>query len=174
MRERLFRIKKTPVDFKSDGFTLVEVLVAVFILGVALTATSYLIIVNIQNANAIRNNIIASGLLQEGVEIVRNIRDRDWHLGNSFGASVPDGTWRNQWDSLSLLPGLGFDFPLKRDPASGLYGYDTGTDTFFHRTLEIYTIVPGVEKRVDVTVSWVERGGVTKSLRAETHLYNWR
>ena len=46
---------------------------------------------NNRSAAAIKNNFIASGLVQEGMEVVRNIRDQDWFLGNSFGASLADG-----------------------------------------------------------------------------------
>ena len=170
----------------SGGFTLIEILVAVFIFGVALTATSYLIIVNIQNANAVRNNIIASGLLQEGVEVTRNIRDRGWHLdpANPTLNSLPDGTYRVQWNSIQCdgagAPSgcatppfltLGSNPVLKRDTGTGLYSYNTGTDTIFRRTVQIATISP-VEKRVTVTVSW-SRGSTTQSVSAEAHLYNW-
>lgn len=180
-------LKPITYNLKSDpGFTLVEVLVAVFILGVALTATSYIIIVNIQNANAIRNNIIASGLLQEGIEAARNIRDRGWHLdpANPNLNSLPDGTYRVQWDSIQCdgvgqpagcssnpFIALGSNPVLKRDPASGLYGYDTGNDTIFRRTITI-TTVSAIDKRVEVTVSW-QRGSLTQSVSAEAHLYNW-
>lgn len=151
----------------------------------ALTATSYIITVNIQNANAVRNNIIASGLLQEGIETVRNIRDRDWHLGNAFGASVPDGQYRIQWNSVQCdgagapsgcasppFLAVGSNPFLKRDSGTGVYSYDTGTDSLFKRTVEI-TTVSAVEKRVLVTVSW-ERAGINQSVSAETHLYNWK
>lgn len=180
-------VKKRTKNFYDDrGFTLIEVLVAVFILGVALTATSYLIIVNIQNANAIRNNIIASGLLQEGIEVARNIRDRGWHLdpANPNLNSLPAGAYRIQWNSIqcdgSGLPAgclsnpflaLGSNPMLRRDPATGLYGYDAGSDTIFRRTVTI-TTVSAVDKRIEVTVSW-QRGNLTQSVSAEAHLYNW-
>lgn len=151
----------------------------------ALTATFYIIIVNIQSANAIRNNIVASGLLQEGLEVARNIRDRDWHLGNVFGVSLPDGLYRVQWNSIQCegvgiplgcfsppLIAVGANPALKKDPATGLYSYDVGADTIFKRTVQI-TTVSAVEKRVVVSVSW-ERGSVTQSVGAETHLYNWK
>lgn len=169
-----------------QGFTLVEILVALFIFSVALTAIFYIILVNIQNANAVRNNITASGLLQEGIEVTRNIRDRGWHLdpNNPTLNSLPDGTYRVQWNSIQCdgggqpagcLPNpflaLGSNPFLKRDSVSGLFNYDSGSDTLFRRTVQIETI-SSVEKRITVTVSW-QRGSITKSVSAEAHLYNW-
>ena len=62
------------------GFTLVEILVSLSIFSIALTAIFYLLTSNLKEASLIENNFIASGLVQEGMEVVRNIRDRDWFL----------------------------------------------------------------------------------------------
>ncbi len=159
------------------GFTMIETLVAIFIFGITLTATSFIMITNLNTAKSIRNGYIASGLVQEGIEVVRNMRDRDWFLNvppgaNPFGTTIPDGTRRVQWDSTTLIA-VGVNPPLKKDSASGLYSYTTGTDTIFKRTITITTIIPNVEKRIVAQVQWDERG-VTKSLSAEEHLFNWR
>ena len=154
------------------GFTLVEVLIAVFIFGLAFTATSYILTTNLRSATSIRNNFVASGLAQDGIEVVRNIRDRDWFLGNSYGASFPDGIYRIQWNSQSLIA-FGSNPKLRKDSVSGLFSYDSGSDTIFTRTVNISTIRANVEKRVIVTINWNDRGA-TKSLSAEEHLYNWR
>ena len=157
----------------SAGFTLVEVLVAILIFGASFAATSYVLTLNLRSAAAIRNNFIASGLVQEGIEVVRNIRDRDWFLDNPFGTSIPDGTYRVQWNSNSLIA-LGVNPRLKKDSNSGIFSYDSGSDTIFKRTVNISTPQAGVEKRIIVTVSWTERGGFEKSLSAEEHLFNWK
>lgn len=156
----------------SKGFTLIEVLVVVFIFGVALTAVSFMLSTNVRSAEEIKNNFIASGLAQEGMEVVRNIRDRDWFLGNAFGASIPDGSYRVQWNSQSLLP-QGSNPNLKRDDNNGLISYDSGTDIIFKRTIEVSTVVANVEKKIVITVSWSDRG-VTRSLVTEGHLFNWK
>lgn len=150
-----------------------EIFIAIFLFGLAFTATTFILTMNSRSAAAIKNNFIASGLAQEGMEVVRNIRDQDWFLGNSFGASIPDGTYRIQWDSQVLLA-LGGNPYLKRDPITGIFGYDAGSDTIFKRTMDISTITASVEKKVVVTISWTERGGASKSLSAEEHLFNWK
>ena len=153
--------------------TLVEVLIAVFIFSIAFTATSFVVTTNLRSASAIRDNFIASGLAQEGMEVVRNIRDRDWFLGNAFGASIPDGAYRVQWNSQALLA-LAPDPHLKKDGVNGMFSYDTGNDTIFNRTVNISTIAANVEKKIVITVSWTARGGATKTLSAEEHLFNWK
>lgn len=155
-----------------SGFTLVEVLITLFIFSLALTATSFILTTNLRSASAIRNNFVASGLAQEGMEVVRNIRDRDWFLDNPFGTSTTDGSYRVQWNSQTLI--TLFPNPnLKKDNGSGIFSYDTGSDTIFKRVIDISTVVPNVEKKIVVTVSWDDRG-TTKSLSAEGHLFNWK
>ena len=105
--------------------------------------------------------------------MARNLRDKDWFLGNAFGASIPDGTYRVQWDSQVLIA-LDGNPNLKKDAATGIYSYDLGNDTIFKRTIEINTVVAGVEKKVVTNVTWVERGGAAKSVSAESHLFNWK
>lgn len=156
----------------NSGFTLVEVLVTIFIFGLALTATSFVLSANLRSASAIRNNFLASGLVQEGIEITRNLRDKEWFLTNSFGASIPDGSYRVQWNSQSLII-FGSNPNLKKDISTGIFSYDSGNDTIFTRTVVISTVVPGVEKKIVVTVNWNDRI-INKSVSAEEHLFNWR
>lgn len=153
------------------GFTLVEVLVSVLIFSLALTAVFYVLVVNLGDAELIKNNFIASGLVQEGMEVVRNIRDSDWHANNPFGTGIPDGNYRVQWNSQSLMAFA--DSYLKKDSGTGFFSYDSGGDTFFKRSVVISTISPGVEKKVVVTVTWSEKGK-PRSVSAEDHLFNWK
>ncbi len=162
----------------SDGFTLIETLVAIFVFGVALTSVTAILITNNNTANFVKNSYIASGLAQEGVEVVRNLRDGDWLASRSFGAfgsttglPVADSTYRVQWNSTTLLANQ--DVFIKKDSISGIYSYDTGVNTPFKRTVQITTITSNVEKRIAVNVSWTERG-IPRSINAEDHLYNWR
>ena len=153
------------------GFTLVEALVSLLIFSIALTAVFYILFINIGDAELIKNNFIASGLIQEGMETVRNIRDSDWHANNPFGAGIPDGNYRVQWNSQSLMAFA--DSYLKKDSGTGFFSYDSGGDTLFKRAVTISTISPDVEKKVVVTVTWSEKGRPI-SISAEDHLFNWK
>jgi len=62
------------------AFSLGEVLVSAFVLTVGLTATTALIVGSISNSYDNREAVIASELAQEGVELVRNVRDQNFAL----------------------------------------------------------------------------------------------
>src|SRR3989338_11208597 len=121
-----------------NGFTIIE-LVASLIVLIAILQTFLFISSSVNSSSLLRDSLIAANLAQEGIEVVRNIRDRDWFLGNSFQTSLSDGFWLVQWDSLSLLA-LNGNPPLKKNQATGVFSYDSGTDTLFRRTVNISTV----------------------------------
>jgi len=155
---------------RQQGFTLVEAMVALVILTTALGPMLYLANSAVNSAYIIRDNMIASGLAQEGVEVVRNIRDANWLNGRAFDAGLTNGTYRTEWNSTSLLT-LSSNPPLKLD--NGLYNYSFGTATPFKRAISI-TKVNGGELQVTSAVSWELRGGSIKTIQAEDHLFNWK
>lgn len=59
------------------GFSLLEVIIAIFVLTIGITGALKLIVSTLTNSINTRNAVIASGLAQEGVELVRNIRDNN-------------------------------------------------------------------------------------------------
>lgn len=159
-----------------QGFTIVELLVAILILSLALTASAGMFVLNNASANLIRNSYIASSLAQEGIELARNLRDSDWFasrpwgsFGNASGA-VADGDYRVQWNDRQLR--VFSDTALNRNQTTGIFSYDAGSLTLFKRKITL-TTVSAVEKKVVVTVSWDQKG-IAKSLMAEEHLFNWR
>jgi len=152
------------------GFTLVETLVSLVILSVVivpiLSLSNIVAGVNI----SLQDDLVASGLAQEGVEIVRAIRDTNWFNARTFDYDLNDGTYRVEWNSTTLLA-------LNDNPAlnlnDGLYTYLGGTPSKFSRTVTITKINTG-ELRTVSNVTWTGRGGVNKSISAESHLFNWK
>jgi type II secretory pathway pseudopilin PulG len=78
-----------------QGQTLLELLIALFILVLVLTATIALIVNSINAGRESRNRLVAASLAREGVEIVRNIRDSNWiDPGDPTGIPVvPPPNW---------------------------------------------------------------------------------
>lgn len=156
-----------------NGFTLIEVIVSIGIISLVLVGVMLSISLSLSSAARVKNNLIAANLAQEGLEIVRNIRDKDWHSGGSFGASLANGNYLVDWNSQSLLSFS--DSFLKKD-AVGLYNYSSGQDTIFKRKIIIENSLqnpPTVEKTAKVEVSWQEKSG-SKTIQAELRLFNWK
>lgn len=159
-----------PEKLNKNGFTLIEALMALVILTISL-GPALVLSSNVSSvASIIQNNLIAANLSQEGVEVVRAIRDSNWYSGLAFDAGLSDGDYRIEWNSTSLIA-LGSNPSLKKN--SGLYNYSLGTDTIFKRTVTI-TRMNSEELRVVSSVTWTERGERIKNIKTESHLFDWK
>ncbi len=160
--------------------TIIEAMVAVLILSLGLIPVFNTLLLANNFSSAIKNNLIAANLAQEGVEVVRALRDQEWLAYNCFGSvcgSSLVGTWIVQWNSNWALPStlpqpVGANPPLNID-ASGLYTYGSGTPTNFRRKVTVTEPVPGVQLQVVVEVTWPEKNS-TQTITVESHLYNWK
>ncbi len=157
------------------GFSLMEVIIAIFVITIGITGAMSLITYSISNVAISKSKIIAVSLAQEGIEVVRNIRDTnwiedvDWNDGLDPAVDCPGGC-RIQYSSLSLMS-LSSNPALKID-GNSFYQYDVGADTRFHRKIEI-TNISANEIKVVSEVTWNERGRSPEVI-AETRLYNWK
>ena len=154
----------------SKGFTLIEALVALVILTTALGPALVLSSNISSTASVIQNNLIAANLSQEGLEVVRALRDANWYNGLPFDTGLADGSYRIEWSSNALIA-LGPNPFLKIN--AGLYNYSSGTDTIFKRTVTI-TKINTEELRIISDVTWTERGNRARDVRAESHLFDWK
>ncbi|OGI15256.1 MAG: hypothetical protein A3E38_00430 [Candidatus Moranbacteria bacterium RIFCSPHIGHO2_12_FULL_54_9] len=76
-----------PFTEKLQGFLIIEVLISAFLLTIGLVATTVLISGSLGHSLDTRDTIIAVELAQEGVELVRNVRDNNVASGgNGFAA----------------------------------------------------------------------------------------
>jgi len=161
---------------EKNGFTLLEVMITLVVISLGLTGAFMIIKDNFAVASRVKNNMIAAHLAQEGVEVVRNIRDGEWHSSLlNFGDLVQDGdNWAVQWNSNELDSDNSDNF-LKIDNTTAIYSYDSGNPTIFKRKIEISSAVDeeSFHKIVTVYVNWSERG-TPKSVRVEEHLYDWK
>ena len=162
--------KLNRVRCAEKGFTLVEALVALVILTIALGPALVLSSNISSTASVIQNNLIAANLSQEGVEIIRALRDANWYNGLPFDTGLTDGSYRIEWSSNTLIA-LGSNPPLKI--SAGLYNYSSGVDTVFKRTVTI-TKINSEELRIISEVAWTERGNRARSVKAESHLFDWK
>lgn len=166
---------------KGEGFTLMEVIISVAVIITALVASIALLSFSISGISANKSKLIAASLVQEGLEIVRNIRDSNWFAGNT-GPDDGTGTdWREglgetlgstfhtvQYDELTVLSGD----PSLYINTNGFYTHnETSTVTSFERKIYI-EYIDNNQIKVTCEVNWKERGR-DRNITAETRLYNW-
>ena len=70
---------------------MIELIVALFILILGVTSLVSLNITTVKTGAENKDQILASNLAREGVEIVRNIRDSNWLAGKNFAAGLSSG-----------------------------------------------------------------------------------
>jgi len=72
------------------GFSLLEVIIAIAILSTGIVASVSLISRTISASSAVKNQLIAVNLAQEGIEVIHNIRHTNWINDRpwSFGLEI--------------------------------------------------------------------------------------
>lgn len=151
------------------GFSLLEVIVAIFVIAIGVTGSLSLINYCISSAAIGKSQIIAANLAQEGLEIVRNIRDSNWLEDATWNDGLGEGEWRVQYDSLNLLASSSDNLLIDGDD---FYQYATGSETLFEREITITSISVNQIKVIS-EVTWSERGR-SFSISAEDRLYDWK
>lgn len=161
-------------EIYKKGFTLMEIIVAMAVITTTLAVSIALISFSISGTRIGKSKIIATALAQEGIEIVRNIRDSNW-LGPTYKRSpsnwrdgLGQGNWRVQYDKLALVSFA--NAPLRIN-SNGFYQYDSGSNTPFYRAITI-EYIGNNQIKVTSQVSWQEQGR-SNSVRAEDRLWNW-
>jgi len=153
------------------AFTLIEIIVAIFVMTVGIVGVYALVpkIISITSANT--NSFTASQLAREGIELIRNIRDTNWLEEDSFndGLTTCSGGCEIDYDDSEFTA---YDVGrYLRINANGFYNYDpvsgTNSETKFKRKI---TITPDTDiLNVKVEVSWAG-----DSFVVEENLYNWQ
>lgn len=177
-----------------SGFTIIETMVAIFILTIALTSLINLTARSLFAARYARNEITANYLAQEAADYIRNERDTiafqkrfsggSWDsFLNKFGLSgnqlcfSTNGCYFGVNDSLatSIVSCSGeCPFLKYRDTGNSYYYYSSsGDNSIFRRTvkMQINSSNPD-EVYVTVTVSW-NNGNAPKSKVLRFSLLKW-
>ncbi|KKS44828.1 hypothetical protein A2567_02300 [Candidatus Azambacteria bacterium RIFOXYD1_FULL_42_11] len=162
--------KKTRFNKGMVGFTLIETMVAVSIIAVGLVSALTLISNSLFYVSNIQDRLTAANLAQEGIELVRNLRDNNWLSNLSWNNGLADGDYQITYNQNSLS--VYADSPLLYNSGSGFYNYDSGTTASYKRKISI-TNLSSFEMRIVSTVTW-QRRNVTYASSAEDHLFNWR
>jgi len=170
---------------KQEGFTIAEIIIAISILsfGIVLVYGAFSTII-ILTSN-IHSRFAAAYLGQEGLEIIRNLRDNNfiaqsqnpdpsvsWNLG-LLGSPCSLGCMVD-YETKNYTELIAWDDSLLNLDSQGFYTYEGGSPTIFKRKIVITPIV-GLEDEamnVSVTVSW-DYNGKSFTFEANENLYNW-
>lgn len=156
------------------GFTLLEMIIVIFVILVGLIGPLSLITQTVNLTTDSSSRLIAAYLGQEGIEIVRNIRDGNW-LEQRTATTTPwndglaAGDWEADYNDNSLISYAGRNLRIN----GGLYNYDlVGTETKFKRKI---TITPEGDDilKVSIQIQWEDRGR-NYQMTVQENLYNWR
>ncbi len=167
---------------KQSGFTVLELIVVMFIISLGLIGVLSLAVQNIKVSGLNKNELIASQLAQEGLELVRSIRDKnwltsgnDWKLGAGAGSGsdiYQDGIYAIDYNNgIMDVVGIG-DINAKLKINGGFYEHGAGGDTIFSRVITIINNAADYME-IESKVRWGERGEM-HSYTVSTALYDWR
>jgi prepilin-type N-terminal cleavage/methylation domain-containing protein len=159
------------------GFTLLEMIIAVTVILIGLIPIMSLMYNSSFGVRLSLSRLQAAYLAQEGLEIVRNIRDSNWIKQNkglniSWDDNLRVGEQQQpsqaSYSDQTLSSYQGINLKLNND---GFYNYNSGTDTKFKRKITISESNDDT-LQVSVEVSWQEKGK-NYSLTVYENLYNW-
>jgi len=164
----------------NKGLTLIELVIAVFVISVGVVGSFSVLQKVIISTSISSTRLVASYLAQEGIEIVRNIRDTNWVEGDFWLDDL------NAGDCSVAGPGCEADYNFQRLEAcssqpggqcrylrienGGFYNYGVGRETTYKRKI---FIVNGTDFiKITIQVDW-EESGRPHTISVQENLYNW-
>jgi prepilin-type N-terminal cleavage/methylation domain-containing protein len=175
---------------KTRGFTLVETLVAVTILATSVAGVMTIAFQGLRGAQLARDQLTASYLAQEGVDLIRAWRDQNY-LADPLGLSSTPGNWDIGFDECLEADGCSVDATqltsapadcnvtcpfLNFQESSGLYSYQSvggWAQSGFRRTITLSSTDPDAYYMVDVTMEW-QTGSISRSFTLSEPIMNWQ
>lgn len=162
---------------KNKGFTIIEVIFAIFVAIVGILAAYVIVQQIISFTYQAGSRLTAAYLAKEGIEIVRNIRDGNWvdFATPPWDDGLASGNYEAGYNDASLtgcVGACGYDNLRFLKINGGFYNYSSGNDTKFKRKITI-TQIGLDELEISVEVTWKEKGKTSK-ITAQENLYNWK
>ena len=189
-------LKKVIVD-KARGFTILETLIAIFILTLSITGPMVFAQQGLRAAFLARDQITAFYLAQDVIEVVKNSRDenslknRDWMDGIDICTGTPNAPCAIYIDTtvdttvdppLFKKCSIGGVCPIMQLDENGRFIYDDlKEDSRFTRTTYIEQVAGNVdsdgnpvEARIVVEVEWTSNVRVGNArVLVQENIYNW-
>lgn len=166
----------------SKGFTILEIVISLFVLSLGVIGVYNAFSIIVVLTSNVSDRLTGAYLAQEGVEIVRNIRDNNWlkrqddpnwdwkcglAAGNQCGAydrNCVNGCEADYTTTRALLQQTGYPLNIN---SLNFYGYGQGAQTRFQRKIIITPASFGTPQvnvmKVEVHVSWNEKPNILSS-----------
>ena len=155
---------------------MLETIISISVLTAAIIGPTALSSRSIRYVDVARNNLIASNLAQEGLELVRNIHLNNRISGQSWlqrltgPCNSANGCFIDPIDLSIQGCGSKCRF-LDFDKSLHLYNYNNGSKTIFRRILT-FNSINSDEVVVISSVRWSDRFG-NHNFALETSMLNW-
>ncbi len=165
------------------SFTLIELVTSIFVVVIALGGIFLLVRQIIVATSFLPNQLIATYLAQEGIEIVRNIRDTNWREGENWKAGLEGYGSGQEGCDVNDGAALSYDSEnLDNYPNTPLHIYGDfykqttlGDSTSFKRRIVVNTKTDSEGNEYLEVISyvcWKERGR-THQVKLIENLYDW-
>jgi len=149
---------------KQRGFTLVELMIVVLIISIGLVGAMDLFSRIFIQTRFISTKLAAAYLAQEGIEIVRNIRDTNWLQNNDWDLGIGSGDQQADYSDQALFAFEDTYLQLDND----FYHYNgSNNNTKFKRNINIQKNEDEIS--ITATVSWDNY-----EVQVFEKLYNWK
>lgn len=160
----------TTKPIKQSGFSLVETLVALAVLLVAVVGPISIIGDSLHKIYYAKDEMIAINLAQEGIEIVRQIRDSNMLGGAAWGQGLGQGTYVADAFNLSLISCA--DTKVYQDANGYRQRCVADTDTQFTSRTIVITDINTTEKKITSMVTW-KTGGDNGTVTVSENIFKW-
>jgi prepilin-type N-terminal cleavage/methylation domain-containing protein len=172
---------------RKNGFTLPELMVGIFILSVGIVSVSGLVSSLALYSRFLNMKLTAAYLTQEGLEIVRNIRDTNWIEKTDWDDGIFPATCGDDCSIQAFIDRSNGNLTLKNhqpnrdlllDRSTGFYSYDISgpnvIQTPFHREIRIRRLTSwlGSPIEVCVTTRWIHVAA-PYTTKACDRFYDW-
>lgn len=156
------------------GFSIIEIIIILFIIAIGLLGLLSLIIQNIQSQGYNQRNFVAYQLAQEGIELIRMVRDTNWLQGESFNEGLMDGEYvMGYLDDLPQPAGENASDLILRQEQDGFYQHGgVAPSSGFSRKI-ILLRENANTLSVLVQITWQDKGR-NAFYDLETELYDWK
>jgi len=153
-KNKMSKRKKT-----QKAFSFIEVMISLFVLSVGFLGVIDLATTTLRNSLLQRDAVIASLLVQEGVELAYNVRDTNIAKGQSSFTGITAGTHRTSYSNPSFSACSTFadcQLSFVSVGANNFYGYGAGSadTTKFSRKIVVEGSGSDLTRTITSIVSW--------------------